>query len=130
MLGFIGILGFGYLASRYLKTHDRKWRRDTSKKIKKHAVVKSYAFVRRIFAEKQVQAKSTSAVSTKHVAPKYAENQDGIHHNDPDLYDTVGPDEDDVFEDSAISGLDVVEPPIFLLPLSPWGGTQTPEEYP
>ena len=131
MLGFISIFIFGYLASRYFQTHDRKVRSQASRKIKRHALLKSYSFVKKVIAEKSNSArktKETSSQNHKRSKPLHQSHFD----NSTTLQELDGSDNlemNPIYEESIINDLDSVKAPIFLLRLSPWGGTQTPEEY-
>lgn len=93
--------------------------------------MKSYSFMKKAIAKQISSARKAGETSSKN--HKHSKSLPQSHFdNSTTLQELDGSDDLDmnsIYGESIISDLDSVKAPTFLLRLSPWGGTQTPEEY-
>lgn len=125
----------GYVISHFLKKHNGSSRKAMKGKIQKGIASKtstSAIYIYNILAERRNAKRSTSnAISGSNYSNRFQnildeEADDEMGERDYNSHDS----EARINRAMFVEGVgEVIATPVRYLPLSPWGGTQTPEDY-
>ena len=126
----------GYIVSRFLKKHNRKSRKAMKKQVKKSLTSKASKGAVRAYHSFSERRNAKQNGSSTIIQPTYSNRLQNIFH-DEYLNDGMMESDDnprafkpEVNRPRFVEGVgEVRETPVRYLPLSPWGGTETPEEY-